>query len=144
MPFRGPQLDLKELGIITNITVKFGKNSIRKVLFHEPATIVFWDDGTKTVVKCSENDKFDPHTGLAMAICKKAFGNTGMYNEVFKKWIPEPEEEKTADQEEMRCALYEYCSVRGCDNCKLLDYNCNFSIMDDDTIKETYKLVFGT
>lgn len=63
-------------------------NSITKVIFNNPATIVLWSDGTKTVVKCDERDDFDPEKGLAMAICKKHFGG-GFYNDVFKKWIPE-------------------------------------------------------
>lgn len=65
-------------------------NSITKVIFNNPATIVFWSDGTKTVVKCDERDEFDPEKGLAMAICKKHFGG-GFYNDIFKKWIPEEE-----------------------------------------------------
>ena len=44
---------------------------ITKVIFNDPATIVFWSDGTKTVVKCSEDDEYDMETGLAMAVCKK-------------------------------------------------------------------------
>lgn len=63
-------------------------NSITNVIFNNPATIVFWSDGTKTVVKCDERDEFDPEKGLAMAICKKHFGG-GFYNDIFKKWIPE-------------------------------------------------------
>lgn len=63
---------------------------IEKVIFNDPATIVIWKDGTKTVVKC-ENEIFDPEKGLAMAISKKALGNEGNYYEVFKKWIPEEE-----------------------------------------------------
>ena len=63
-------------------------NSITKVIFNDPATIVIWSDGTKTVVKCDERDEFDPEKGLAMAICKKHFGG-GSYNDIFKKWIPE-------------------------------------------------------
>ena len=63
-------------------------NSITNVIFNNPATIVFWSDGTKTVVKCDERDEFDPEKGLAMAICKRHFGG-GFYNDIFKKWIPE-------------------------------------------------------
>lgn len=59
--------------------------SITKVIFNNPATIVFWSDGSKTVVKC-ENEEFDPEKGLAMAISKKALGNKGNYFNVFKKW----------------------------------------------------------
>lgn len=52
---------------------------IKRVIFNEPATIVFWTDGTKTVVKSAPKEKFDKEKGLAMAISKKAFGNTGAY-----------------------------------------------------------------
>lgn len=65
-------------------------NSITNVIFNNPATIVIWSDGTKTVVKCDERDEFDPEKGLAMAICKKHFGG-GFYNDIFKKWIPKEE-----------------------------------------------------
>lgn len=57
---------------------------IKKVHFNDPATVVLWADGTKTVVKC-ENEEFDPEKGLAMAIAKKALGNQGNYFETFKK-----------------------------------------------------------
>lgn len=60
--------------------------NVEKVVFNPPATIVLWKDGTKTVVKCQDGDEFSKEQGLAMAICKKAFGNKGRYNEVFKKW----------------------------------------------------------
>lgn len=65
-------------------------DSITNVIFNNPATIVLWSDGTKTVVKCDERDEFDPEKGLAMAICKKHFGG-GFYNDIFKKWIPKEE-----------------------------------------------------
>lgn len=66
--------------------------SIKDVIFNNPAVIVLWADGTKTVVKCSENDIFDPEKGLAMAISKKALGNQGNYYETFKKYLPEEED----------------------------------------------------
>ena len=65
---------------------------IKDVIFNEPATIVMWSDGTKTVVKCQEGENYDPEKGMAMAISKKALGNKGNYCEVFKKWLPEEEE----------------------------------------------------
>ena len=63
--------------------------SIKNVIFNDPATIVFWNDGTKTIVKARDGDIFDPEKGLAMAISKKALGNKGNYCETFKKWLPE-------------------------------------------------------
>ncbi len=66
------------------------KASIDNVIFNNPATIVFWSDGTKTVVKRQKGDKkFDPEKGLAMAICKKIMGNKGNFNDIFKEWIEE-------------------------------------------------------
>lgn len=63
--------------------------SVKNVIFNEPATIVFWEDGSKTVVKCQDGDIYDPEKGLAMAISKKALGNEGNYCNEFKKWLPE-------------------------------------------------------
>lgn len=65
---------------------------IKDVIFNNPATIILWEDGTKTVVKCGENDTYDPEKGMAMAICKKMLGNKGNYNNVFKKWLKEADE----------------------------------------------------
>jgi hypothetical protein len=64
---------------------------IKNVKFNPPATIVFWTDNTKTVVKCNGED-YDPEKGLAMCICKKVLGNKGNYYNVFKKWMPKEEE----------------------------------------------------
>ena len=60
---------------------------INNVIFNDPATIVFWDDGSKTVVKTQNGDEYDPEKGLAMAISKKALGNKRDYYHVFKKWL---------------------------------------------------------
>ena len=60
---------------------------IKKVIFSNPATIVIWDDGTKTVVKVHGKERFNKEKGLAMAIAKKALGNEGNYYDVFKKWV---------------------------------------------------------
>ena len=48
----------------------------RKVIFNPPATIVLWEDGKKTVVKCDGGDTFDEMKGLALCYMKKALGNT--------------------------------------------------------------------
>ena len=68
--------------------------AIKKVIFNYPATIVLWNDESKTVVKCQDGDIYDPEKGLAMAISKKALGNKGNYCNEFKKWLPEDEEEE--------------------------------------------------
>ena len=73
-------------------------SKIKNVIFNDPATIVFWSDGTKTVVKCGKDDAFDAEKGLAMAISKYFFDNAGYFNDVFKKWIPKKGEADGKDQ----------------------------------------------
>lgn len=68
--------------------------TIKKVIFNDPATIILWADGTKTVVKCAKDDKFDPEKGFAMAIAKKAMGNDGWYYDIFKAYLPKEVDEK--------------------------------------------------
>ena len=79
---------LEELMKKWNCEIINNNPSITNVIFNDPATIVFWDDGTKTVVK-AENEPFDPEKGLAMAIAKKSLGNQSNYYNEFKKWLPE-------------------------------------------------------
>lgn len=68
----------------THLTYK--PDDISKVIFNPPATIVYWADGTKTVVKTQNNEKFDKEKGLTMAYFKKMHGNTGHYFKEIKKW----------------------------------------------------------
>lgn len=88
-PMEAPKTDYVAYSKKTPIKTTYSFPRIKKVLFSAPATIVFWDDNTKTVVKCSENDDFDWEKGLAMAISKKFFGNEGNYYNNFKQWEPE-------------------------------------------------------
>lgn len=56
-----------------------------RVIFNPPATIVIWKDGTKTVVKAQEGDRYDRMTGVAMCYMKKALGNTSRaFNDALK------------------------------------------------------------
>ena len=75
---------------------------IKNVIFNPPATIVFWQDGTKTVVKAT-NELYDPEKGLAMAIAKRALGNQGNYYNIIKKWVG---------------------TTKSCDSCKYCDACC--------------------
>lgn len=61
--------------------------AIKRVIFNPPATIVYWSDGSKTVVKCSEKDVFDPEKGLAMAVAKRCGGNNGSYYKEIQNWV---------------------------------------------------------
>ena len=102
---------------------------IKNVVFNPPATIVFWADNSKTVVK-AENETFDPEKGLSMAIAKKALGNKGNYYETFKKWLPKTESKKEPKTESKDCTAEEQSKKNGCHNCafysrSIIERPCN-------------------
>lgn len=87
----GKNMNRKETTNKSNHKSPDFRGFIKKVKFNPPATIVFWTDDTKTVVKCKGED-YDPEKGLAMCISKKFLGDKGNYYEVFKKWLPKEED----------------------------------------------------
>lgn len=62
---------------------------IDKVIFNPPATIVFWKDGTKTVVKCKEGEEFSEWAGIALCLAKKMYGPN--FHKIFKTHCSDPE-----------------------------------------------------
>lgn len=50
------------------------KLEIRNVIYSNPATIVFWNDDTKTVVKTTEGEDYSPMYGVLMAYYQKHSG----------------------------------------------------------------------
>lgn len=49
--------------------------------------IVLWQDGTKTIVKCCEDDNFDVDNGIARAYIKKIYGTNGKFRKQYKDLI---------------------------------------------------------
>lgn len=66
---------------------------IKRVIFNNPATIVMWEDGTKTVVKLHnpKENKYDPAAGLAMCFTKRILGDKfhSTLNKYCKQFIPD-------------------------------------------------------
>lgn len=60
---------------------------IKKVIFNNPATIIMWTDGTKSVVKCQNGEPFDAEKGFALAYLKKLLGNKNEFNKEINKWV---------------------------------------------------------
>ena len=81
---------------ISKTKMTHGCPGIKKVIFNDPATIVLWDDGGKTVVKCSEGDTYSEWSGLAFCICKKLMGDE--FHKVFKHWC---------DRDDIRKPIYD-------------------------------------
>lgn len=68
-------------------------NNIKDVIYNNPATIILWSDGTKTVVKCQPCDIYNPEIGLTMCVLKKLCCNKGNFNDIFNKWLPKEEKQ---------------------------------------------------
>lgn len=47
-----------------------------RIIHHGPATVVFWKDGTKTVVKLMEGDVYDEYNAFCAAFVKKVYRST--------------------------------------------------------------------
>ena len=75
-------------GLFSSVTKeKTLSMTIKKVIFNPPATIIIWDDNTKTVVKAQEDEPYDPEKGMAMCIAKHIYGDSGSYYNVFSEWL---------------------------------------------------------
>ena len=56
----------------------------KRIIHSGPATIVFWEDGTKTVVKLSENDIYDEYDAFTAALAIKIFGSNSAVKKLIK------------------------------------------------------------
>lgn len=56
-----------------------------RIIFNPPATIVFWNDGTKTVVKAAEDTEFNHYWGFCSALAIKMFGSNHAVKSMIRK-----------------------------------------------------------
>lgn len=66
-------------------------STVKNIIINPPATIVFWNDGTKTVCKCAEGDTFDPEKGIAMCFFRKMLGSPSQVRKFMKQWVKDYE-----------------------------------------------------
>lgn len=60
-----------------------------RVIFNNPATILIWKNGDKTIVKTMKEDKYDPMVGFLMAYFKYKSGLNSNERERYFKEIME-------------------------------------------------------
>lgn len=94
------------LSVFESLFGNSGVPEIEKVIFNDPATIVFWADGSKTVVKTMpdqfddegnlimKGDVFSPSVGLAEAIMKKYFGSGMKTKKAVKMFVDKNKKNK--------------------------------------------------
>lgn len=92
-------------------------DSPKQVIFNSPATIVYWNDGTKSVAKLMGGDTYDPEIGLMVCyldhfapdnwkrMIKRACSKEFKQAKKVKKngvaelvWIPKPKEVKNVEK----------------------------------------------
>ena len=92
---------------------------IVKVVFNKPATIVWFADGDKVIVKAHDED-FDKEKGVAMAVMRKLYGTRAYFNNVMENAIDQNKDEKVENvaidiQDNMK---KEHKCSGNCGNCK--------------------------
>ena len=74
-------------------TDMLGKSvEIKKVIYSKPATIVYWMDGDKTVVRCKDGDTYSKEVGLLMCLAKRVWGKNesgSNFNDYMRKYVSE-------------------------------------------------------
>lgn len=110
-------------------TKNFYSLNVSKIIFNPPATIVFWDDGTKTVVKCAAEDEFNEYYGFLAALGKKVYES----NSQIKKLI-----DKKAEWHENKKGEKDIPGVSMDSLTGVLEYLCKgtFDGYDEDNEKE--------
>lgn len=71
----------KEKNIMSTINFR-----VKKIMHNGPATIVFWKDGTKTVVRLKDGDKYDPYAAFTAAVAKRLYGKTVKISEIVDRY----------------------------------------------------------
>ena len=123
---------------------------VNRIIFNPPATIVFWKDGSKTVVKCHGDQTFNPYYGFCAALAKHIYKSNSAVNRIVDKYVSEmtkgtskkvdvgdtygdgyvgviTNEDKSQTVNSLQC---DHNLGRYCENCKYvntfaLEYPCN-------------------
>lgn len=61
-----------------------GQVEPQRIVYSGNRTIVFWNDGTKTIVKLRDGDEFDEYLGFIAAYAKKMFKSTSRLKKFIK------------------------------------------------------------
>ena len=72
----------------TPVPVSIKGKTIKEVIYNDPATIIIWSDGTKTVAKCEGGDVYDREKGFYICLLKELLGKKFMkiYSNECKTW----------------------------------------------------------
>jgi hypothetical protein len=79
----------KEMNNAIRVYENFKKYGIERIIYNDPATIVYFTDGTKEVVKVSSTDTFDHRQGVLLCIIKHLIKDEDVYRLIKKDMFKE-------------------------------------------------------
>jgi len=89
------------------------KKLYKKVHYNPPMTVVIWNDDTKTLVKATDNEQFDPERGFLQAFYEKHSGlSKTKGNKVLHKLRDEYEDQYPKVEEESESRIIERVKIR--------------------------------
>ena len=113
---------------------------IKDVIFNPPATIVFWNDGTKTVAKAHPDDRYSMSWGLMFCMAKKLLGSGHQVKKMLDKYAPDWDDEISLDKyfavEPKEEAATPKCNLAD----DIIDENLTI-FHDKETIKDLIKML---
>lgn len=69
---------------------------VKKIIYNDPATIVFWEDGTKTVVKRGKDEPFSKYHAFCAALAKKLYTTNSAVNRIVNNGVVQDSSKKEA------------------------------------------------
>ena len=64
-----------------------------RIIFNDETTICYFEDGSKVVVTCSEDDEYTKEAGVAACIAKRVFGSRSAFLKAVEKGYRQPSKE---------------------------------------------------
>lgn len=74
--------------------------SPKKIIRNGPVTVVFWDDGTKTLVRRNADSPDDPYVAFCAALAKKIYGNNTRVKKLITENTVEQKEKKNKEEKD--------------------------------------------
>lgn len=112
----GSVYSLDTLKKLTGGTDEMKKIDVEKIIFNGPKTIVFWTDGTKTIVSISKDEaKFDPEAAFCAAYTKKTFGTNSKIKRIISEKSNYKEWKEEADNQLYKLGLKALAKCEGID-----------------------------
>ena len=101
---------------------------VKKIIFSGPKTIVFWNDGTKTIVSMSQEERnFDPEDAFRAAYTKKMYGTNSKIKRVIKEKSNIEQHQRIVEEK-----LKEELAKIGQDYDKFMRENCPWLYRDEE------------